>query len=381
MSDPIIQGRCPGAHRPMLSGDGLVVRVRPRLARLTRAQILGLCGAALKFGSGTIDLTNRANLQLRGVAQSAHEPLLMALEALDLLDADPAIETRRNILVTPFYRDGDVTVRLTRELIARLGDLPELPAKFGFAIDTGPDRLLADISGDIRLERGQNGGLILRAEGADTGQSVEEDRAIDQLIDLAKWFADHTSPHARRMATLLRDRDLPSSGTGAFPVAKGATLHPAQTPLGPLIGAPFGQFPAQALADLIRSGTASAVRVTPWRMILLEGTGTTPTPPPAAGFVTSAQDPILTTDACPGAPFCPQAKVETRHLARALAPRVKGSLHVSGCAKSCARNQPASITLVGRNGRFDLVKQGRVGDEPIQRDLTPETLLSMTDFD
>ena len=71
MSAPVVQGWCPGAHRPMMSGDGLVVRVRPRLARLSAAQTLGLCDLALRFGNGTIDLTNRANLQLRGVAEDA----------------------------------------------------------------------------------------------------------------------------------------------------------------------------------------------------------------------------------------------------------------------------------------------------------------------
>ena len=38
---------------------------------------------------------------------------------------------------------------------------------------------------------------------------------------------------------------------------------------------------------------------------------------------------------------------------------------------------PADITLVGQNGRFDLVKQGRAGDEPILRGLSPETLMTM----
>jgi precorrin-3B synthase len=50
----------------MASGDGLIVRVRPLLARLTAAQALGLCKAALAHGSGLIDLTSRANLQLCG---------------------------------------------------------------------------------------------------------------------------------------------------------------------------------------------------------------------------------------------------------------------------------------------------------------------------
>lgn len=98
---------------------------------------------------------------------------------------------------------------------------------------------------------------------------------------------------------------------------------------------------------------------------------------PAPAFVTHASDPLMTTDACPGAPFCPQAQVETRDIARALAPRVPGSLHVSGCAKGCARMGPADVTLIGDNGRFDLVKQGRAGDEPSLRGLTKETLMTM----
>ncbi|MFD1807161.1 hypothetical protein ACFSHQ_00890 [Gemmobacter lanyuensis] len=36
-----MQGWCPGALRPMMSGDGLVVRVRPRLGRLRADQARG----------------------------------------------------------------------------------------------------------------------------------------------------------------------------------------------------------------------------------------------------------------------------------------------------------------------------------------------------
>ncbi len=95
----------------MESGDGLIVRVRPVLARLTAAQVLGLCEAARAHGSGIIDLTSRANLQLRGVRAGAHEALLEALWALGLLDADPGVEGRRNVLVAPLWVPGDATER------------------------------------------------------------------------------------------------------------------------------------------------------------------------------------------------------------------------------------------------------------------------------
>ncbi|MFD3191653.1 cobalamin biosynthesis protein CobG [Sedimentitalea sp. HM32M-2] len=376
MSAPIVQGWCPGAHRPMMSGDGLVVRVRPRLARLSRNQALGLCALADRFGNGTIDLTNRANLQLRGVDPGDHAALLQALTDLDLLDAEPGIETRRNILITPLYQPGDMAARLARQLTSRLGDLPDLPAKFGFAIDTGPARLLARDSADIRLEQGADDRLILRADGAATGQPVTEIEAIPRLIDLARWFAQTRGPDTRRMARLVAVRDLPADWQGTAPANMAPPLAPGDAAPGPIYGAPFGQLPAGALADLLTHSGARALRVTPWRLFLAEGGR----PLQSDIFVSTPGDPLLTTDACPGAPYCPQAQAETRAIARALAPRVTGSLHVSGCAKGCARQGPADVTLVGHEGRFDLVKSGRAGDEPCQRGLDPETLMTLTDF-
>ncbi|GAB5439531.1 cobalamin biosynthesis protein CobG [Falsiruegeria mediterranea] len=372
MTDPLVRGWCPSAHRPMMSGDGLVVRVRPRMARLTAEQVLGLCDVAEQFGNGTIDLTNRANLQVRGVAEQDHQQLLSELAALDLLDAEPGIETKRNILISPFYQDGDLTTRLTNELIARLGELPDIPAKFGFAVDTGTSRLLTSNSADIRLERGQDG-LILRADGVPSGRHMTEVEAIDRLIELTHWFCENYGAETRRMSRLTRDVPLPSIWQGTAPGPIGSALQPGTTDIGPLYGAPFGALPARALADLMQSAKAIALRVTPWRLFLLEGSANATTD----AFVTTANDPLLTTDACPGAPFCPQAEVATRDIALTLAPKVAGSLHVSGCAKGCARQLPADVTLTGANGRFDLVKHGRAGDVPCQRGLTPETLMSM----
>lgn len=372
MSTPVVQGWCPGAHRPMMSGDGLVVRVRPRLARLTANQVSGLCAASERFGNGTIDLTNRANLQLRGIGEGDHHSLLEALSALDLLDAEPGIEAKRNILVTPFYRKGDLTHRLAADLIKRLREFPDLPAKFGFAIDTGPERLLAKDPADIRIERAENG-IILRADGMDLGRLVTEAETIDRTIELAHWFAKHRTDVHRRMASVLATLALPPEWCNAPPVVKGKAVAPGPTSLGPAYGAGFGQLPAAELSKLTLDSGARALRVTPWRLLVLEGGA----PIPSDAFVTMPHDPMLTTDACPGAPHCPQAQVETRALARALAARVQTSLHVSGCAKGCARMAPADITLVGNAGLFDLVKRGCAGDEPCQRGLSAETLMNM----
>ncbi|WP_375174951.1 cobalamin biosynthesis protein CobG [Pseudooceanicola sp.] len=372
MSAPEVRGWCPGAHRPMMSGDGLVVRVRPRLARLDRRQVTGLCDLALRFGSGVIDLTNRANLQIRGVAEADHDALLRYLSLLDLLDVDPAMERRRNVLVSPFWQAGDLTERLATKLLEGLADLPEMPAKVGFAVDTGPAPLLTGASADFRFERSAEG-LILRADGSARGREITEETAMTALAEMAEWFNARRTPERRRMAAVLAHDTLPVSWTEVAPRPAADTPEPGMTGQGPLVGAAFGQIDAAALEEVLHTQDLRAIRVTPWRLFLLEGVTE------AQGFISEAGDPMLTAHACAGAPYCPQASVETRSLARTLAGRVRGDLHVSGCAKGCALPRTADLTLVGREGAFDLVQSGAPWEEPVRRGVLPDDLLNIVE--
>ncbi len=70
----MIRGWCPGALQPMESGDGWVVRIRPPGGRPGRAQAQAIADAAQTHGNGVIELTGRANLQLRGVTPATHAP-------------------------------------------------------------------------------------------------------------------------------------------------------------------------------------------------------------------------------------------------------------------------------------------------------------------
>jgi precorrin-3B synthase len=45
-------------------------------------------------------------------------------------------------------------------------------------------------------------------------------------------------------------------------------------------------------------------------------------------------------------------------------------LHVSGCAKGCAHPRAAPVTLVGRDGLYDLVLGGTASDLPASSGLT-----------
>lgn len=353
------KGWCPGAHRPMLSGDGFILRVRPRLARLTSVQVRGLAKAAQRHGSGIVELTSRANLQVRGVNQAGVEPLLLDLAALGLLDADAETEARRNILVAPDWRYGDLTHRLAQALGDRLADMPPLPAKFGFAVDAGDGPMLAAASADIRIEQGTHG-LILRADGAMLGLPVTEAAAVDHTIAMAEWFVANGAPG--RMARLVAS-GAAMPGWDVEPLPKQALMQPGSHELGAVVGFAFGHIAAQDLLAL----PPVSVRVTPWRMLLLEG---------AHGHPTASDDAALQVDACPGAPYCASGTVETRVLAQAVA---RAGLHVSGCAKGCARPRPAAMTLVGRDGRFDLVLAGSPWDLPSRTGLRPDDVREVLD--
>ncbi len=347
----VVRGWCPTAHRPMAAGDGLLVRVRPRLAHLTRAQAIGLSEAAAEHGNGAIDVTNRANLQIRGVREDRWAALVATLCALDLVDTDPALEAKRAVLVAPDWQEGDDTHRIASDLTARLAELPQLPGKFGFTIDAGAAPLLRDAPADIRIERDATGGLILRAEGRTGGIALATGTEVAAVIALAHWFVGSGGSAAGRMAR--HSATLPGwADDDIVPSPPGIALATGPHPLGAVVGLPFGRIAASDLARMAVDG--HGIRVTPWRCLIVEG-----------GVATEQTDfARLHTDACVGAPACPQASVATRALAIRLAPHVGGQLHVSGCAKGCARALPADVVLTGRDGRFDLAFAARAGAPP-----------------
>lgn len=345
----------------MTSGDGLLVRVRPFHGRLTRAQALALCDAAETFGSGLIEVTSRANLQLRGITEAGWPGLLTVLAEHCLLDPDPASESRRNILLAPDWRTGDDCDKATRRLLTRLPELPALPGKVGFAIDAGPAPLLAEASADFRLERAATGALLVRADGHARGTpatSVEE--AVALLMRLAHWFVDSGGPAAGRM----RRHPAPLPGWAPATTAPAAPLGPLALgahPQGTVYGLPFGRVAAPVLRAAVAPDRVTGVRLTPWRRLLVEEAAA----PAPAGLLGDNRDPRLSIDACPGAPLCEQASVATLPLAERLSGRIDGPLHVSGCRKGCARRQPAALCLSGRDGRYDLILEGRADGTPV----------------
>ena len=371
---PKVYGWCPGALRPMMSGDGLVVRIRAPMGRLSPEQARGVAELSRRHGNGLLDLSARANLQMRGIKGDSHTALLSGLRDLGLLDTDEAAEARRNVMLTPFWTEGDDNAVIARNLAATLTAATDLslPGKFGFAVDCGTAPVLQDSAADIRIERDASG-LILRPDGAELGLSVTRETAVPEALNLARWFLDTGGApdgRGRMRLHLAKGTPLPSGYSLVANVASSAA-RPGQTGAGQLVALEFGQMLADTLTSLADHG---ALRLTPWRMLLIEGASNIA---PLPGLILDAADPRLRVSACTGGPGCLQALSATRDLARDLAPHVPedAHLHVSGCAKGCAHPGTAPLTLTATaNDTFTLIRNGSAADHPIKHSLSARAL-------
>ncbi|RDW13471.1 precorrin-3B synthase, partial [Paracoccus thiocyanatus] len=138
-----VKGWCPGALRPMQSGDGLVLRIRPRNGRLLPEQAQAIADLAWTHGNGLMDLTSRANLQLRGLRPAGHAAAIAVLTGIGLIDRDAAAEARRNVVLSPFAALDGAAWHLAQAIAQAMTapDAPQVPGKFGFAVDTDPPAL------------------------------------------------------------------------------------------------------------------------------------------------------------------------------------------------------------------------------------------------
>ena len=362
-----VRGWCPTVHEPMTTGDGLLVRVKPRGGILDAASVRLIAREALAQGNGTIELTSRGNFQVRGLSPESARRLAGAMVNAGLASSDVDAERRRNVLATPLAGlDPGVhpaTAEITAELETALElapDLGGLPAKFGFLVEGGgllPPRAALDVR------------IRLRPEGAEVARGDEVRQVpLDQVVRTALELAGRESTARTPRSPLALPPGLPGQG------AVGAI---GEIAFG--VGLPFGCASADAWAGLAafaeREGDG-CLRLTAWRAVLIGGV-VSGRGLDELGLITAPEDPRLRVSACPGQPGCGSASVATREIAALLRPRAGTTVHVSGCSKGCAHQAAATLTLVGRDGRFDLIRQGRAGDTPSRRGLSAAEVLAL----
>ncbi|GAA2901459.1 precorrin-3B synthase [Nonomuraea rubra] len=371
---------CPGALQVHEAADGPLARVRLPGGAASAAQLHALADGAETFGSGVIELTSRANVQVRGL----HSPAAFAghLAAAGLLPSAEH-ERVRNIVASPLSGRGAGgsldALALAEALDRALCGLPRLaglPGRFLFAVDDGSGDV-AGLGADVTYAAGICGRPPTREEagerrlllaGRDTGLTCGPESAVPLMIAAAEAFLDlrpDGAPRAWRIhelengpariaAHLTADpaaRALksappaappspePTAGPAAEPTPQGPAPGPAAEPTaqettggrraGRLVQrdgrvalevlVPLGRLtPAQvrALAD-----SGPAVRFTPWRTAVSldlspAGAERAERALAGAGLITDPASPWAGVTACTGRPGCAKALADVQADAR-----------------------------------------------------------------
>jgi precorrin-3B synthase len=402
-----VKGWCPGALRPMQSGDGLIVRVRPQAGAFTLATFVALAEAASRFGNGQIDLTRRANVQIRGVSETSLSALHAVIGELGLLDENPDGEAVRNLMIGPLAGVDPTEVCDVRGIAAELARLLAsdstlwaLPTKFGFILDGGGALTLARERADIRLLAIRTGADAVIAIGIDTKNgiawlgSVSPDAATAAALATARAFLDVTSRGSRQRMRELSAEAIASIRATMTPRLDPLTHDPRQfnapsARIGLLdlgsgrfaigMAAPFGRVETdqclQFVAAISHLGVKE-IRLSPWRALYVEAADRQAgeailDAAVKAGFIVDSTDPLLRIEACTGAPACASTSLDTRGDGRRLADilaraHFTGTAHVSGCAKGCAKSDAADLVLVGMDGRYGVLHHGTAQDRPLR---------------
>jgi precorrin-3B synthase len=393
----------------MQSGDGLIVRVRPQSASLRPQDLGALADAARQFGNGHIDLTRRANLQIRGVGEPSLADLHDVIARLGLLDASAEGEAVRNIMINPLAGIDPTEACDVRPIAGELARwltsdrlLWALPSKFGFVVDGGGVLSLAEQRADVRLAAigAQIAIGIETRAGTEWLGSTAPGAATAAATEIALVFIKAASRDKRQ-----RMRDLSDEGIASIRAAMRSRFtplheHPRKpdTPLDRIglielgadrfavgIAAPFGRIETdqlRKLADVSAAHGVGEIRLSPWRALYagvpsLHAAQEILDAAEREGLITDPRDPLLRIEACPGSPGCQSTTLDTRGDGRRLAallPRFgfAGTVHVSGCAKGCAKSGPADLMLVGSEGRYGVVRHGTAQDQPAVRFSFPE---------
>ena len=427
----MIRGWCPSLFEPMESGDGMLVRVKPRAGGMDADTLRGVAGAAARYGNGVVNVTGRANLQVRGLSERTLDGFAAAVLALGAADADPAAERRRNLVVSPLAGDDPalavaaLAVATTLEAgLAAPGaaSLDGLPGKFGFVVDGGGVAGLGPVRGDV-VVRVAGTGCAVRVDGGGAGVVVEPGQAAEAALALARAFlalaGSRSGEGACDAGRVSRMRDLVAArgeaavfAAATLPAASGpgsvvppeaaagpgrsaarhaqgsgdagqrvGAIRYAGTDRGAFAAAPaFGQVDADALhalAGLAERFGDARVRLSPWRTLLVGGVAARDLAAlggacEALGLIVAAGDPRLAVATCPGRPRCASGEAATLEDAPVLAALLDGRrpgrvVHLSGCAKGCARPGAAGLVLVGEPGGYGVVRHGRACDPPERR--------------
>lgn len=359
------QDACPGALQVHRAADGALARVRLPGGMITAGQLGALARAATDWGAGTLELTSRGNIQIRGISAEDTAAVADAVAAAGLLPS-PTHERVRNIVASPLSGRVDTTTDV-RGLVTDLDDairaepaLAALPGRFLFGIDDGRGDICG-LAPDVGIHvTGDSAALLLA--GRDTGVRLAVPAAVPTLIAVARRFAQ-----IRGIAWRVSELDDPAILLTdlANTEEAGATWEPiVRPPVGWIeqndgrvaLGAavPLGVLPART-AEFLAAVEAPLV-VTPWRSVVVadldEGVADVALRVLAPmGLIFDANSPWLSVSACTGSPGCERSAADVRSDAAAMVDEPStGHRHFVGCDRACGSPNVGEVLVATGDG-------------------------------
>lgn len=351
--------RCPGVLRLHRAGDGGLARVRLPGGVLSGAAIVAVRDVAA-LGNGIVELTSRANLQVRGLADDA--AISDRLWAAGLLPS-PAQERVRNLAASPVAGRHPSSVTPTDTVVRALDAglcaddrLAELPGRFLFAVDDGSNTVggrVADVALVARAGRAFR--LVL------AGAATDLEGGAELALEAARAFIDVLREGAND--TTWRIADVPDGAAVVAERLGGRVVAPVRRDAAPTVPVGLGRLdqvdgraaltvlPPLARLDLEMLDVVSelagddGVRLAARRSITFvdvprdEADGRLAALADA-GFVTSEASGWWGLTACAGVGACTRARLDVRAIATArAATRAPGAPpeHWSACERDCGR--------------------------------------------
>ncbi|MBM3531858.1 MAG: precorrin-3B synthase [Alphaproteobacteria bacterium] len=393
---------CPGLFRIVAALDGGLCRLKVPLGRLSAAGAQAIAEAARQHGNGTIEITNRANLQLRGILAGAEAALAAELIAAGLGPRHPESDDVRNVLISPIagldpqqrLDVGPIATDILAHVETDAG-CRTLSPKFSVLVDGGESVAVVDHPHDIWLAAMDSETFALGIAGCppverdstpflaiasrDAGRAIASALALfleeaggDPEITRIRHLLGRLSREAiiDRLSKPLGARanlaDKARHWRRPTPAAMGHVGVRAQRQEGlSAVGAvpPLGRLSPDGLAHLadLADENGSELRLTPWQSVMIpdirqERAVRVVEALESLGFVCEPGHPLAAIVACVGSAGCAKGRGDTKADAMKFSDIAdRGFLHLSGCERSCAAAGVADMTLLASApGVYDL---------------------------
>jgi ferredoxin-nitrite reductase len=395
---------CPGLFYGSQAQDGILSRMRIPGGILTTSQAMAIADLIDQYASGYIQVTNRANLQIRGLTENIKPGVFYHLQKLGigsrLLEVDPI----RNIMISPTAGIDPQQLVDTRPMVQALDDYlqahPELAAlspKFSVGFDGGELVSIRDRLNDLTLvaqpskKLNHSFRLYLNLDGKnsfDTGVVISANY-LSVLAALIQVYLEYCLSHPiiagrkPRLRHLLNDwgvDDYLSRVEHYLGVPwqrvtvetkqvrqsyQHLGIHRQKQPGFSYlaIALPLGRLASWQLresANLAQFYGSGTLRLTPWQNLLISDLPNSQLPElqqclVKLGFHWDANRWDSSLVACAGSKGCAKAASDTQRDGLALVSNLTQRLsldqpiniHISGCEKSCAQHHQSDIALVG----------------------------------